>query len=144
MRARLPADLGSNPSLDTTTALQGTGESYNHIISSSFAILCNHVRPLFADKEKTMARQTTKKKIETPETDFTFNDLPEAIQDKVKDRVSKMSVHEVIKHETGIDALRAEIDRLNWVIRQKDITINALQKGNEKLSDELSKARHDS
>lgn len=91
-----------------------------------------------------MARQTTKKKIETPETDFTFNDLPEAIQDKVKDRVSKMSVHEVIKHETGIDALRAEIDRLNWVIRQKDITINALQKGNERLSDELSKARHDS
>lgn len=54
MRARLPADLGSNPSPDTTTALQGTGGSYNHIISSSFAILCNHVRPLFADKEKLM------------------------------------------------------------------------------------------
>ena len=88
-----------------------------------------------------MARQTTKKIIETPE--FTFDDLPKVIQDEVKDKVSKMSVHEVIKHETGLDALRAEIDRLNWVIRQKDLTINALQKGNEKLSDELSKARHD-
>ena len=89
-----------------------------------------------------MARQTTKKKIESPE--FAFNDLPKEIQDEVKDKVSKMSVHEVIKHEHGIDALRAEIDRLNWVIRQKDLTINALQKGNEKLSDELSKARNDS
>ena len=103
-----------------------------------------------------MARQTTKRKIETPETAFTFNDLPEAIQDEVKDRVSKMSVHEVIKHEHGIDALRAElkryemaitqnkeeIDRLNGVIRQKDIVIYHLQKGNEQISDELSKARH--
>lgn len=103
-------------------ALQGTGSSYNHIISSSFAILCNHVRPLFADKEKTMARQTTKKKIETPE--------------------NNAEILEAIKHESGIDALRAEIDRLNWVIRQKDLTINALQKGNEKLSDELSKERN--
>lgn len=122
MRARLPADLGSNPSLDTTTALQGTGDSYNHIISSSFAILCNHVRPLFADKEKTMARQTTKKKIETPE--------------------NNAEILEAIKHEHGLDALRAEIDRLNWVIRQKDLTINALQKGNEEISDELSKVRN--
>ena len=89
-----------------------------------------------------MARQTTKKKIETPETAFTFNDLPEAIQDEVKDKVSKMSVHEVIEHEHGIDVLRAEIDRLNWVIRQKHLTINALQKGNEQISDELSKARN--
>ena len=71
-----------------------------------------------------MARQTTKKKIETPE--------------------NNAEILEAIKHEHGLDALRAEIDRLNWVIRQKDITINALQKGNEKLSDELSKARHDS
>lgn len=69
-----------------------------------------------------MARQTTKKKIESPE--------------------SKADVLEAIKHETGIDALRAEIDRLNWVIRQKDLTINALQKGNEQISDELSKARN--
>lgn len=87
-----------------------------------------------------MARQTSKKKIETPE--FTFDDLPKVIQDEVKDKVSKMSVHEAIKHEHGLDALRAEIDRLNWVIRQKDLTINALQKGNEQLSDELSKARN--
>lgn len=78
---------------------------------------------LFADKEKTMARQTTKRKVETPE--------------------GNAAVLEEIKHESGIDALRAEIDRLNWVIRQKDLTINALQKGNEKLSDELSKARND-
>ena len=85
-----------------------------------------------------MARQTTKRKVETPE--------------------GNAAVLEEIKRESGIDALRAElkrygmvitkskdeIDRLNWVIRQKDLTINALQKGNEKLSDELSKARHDS
>lgn len=71
-----------------------------------------------------MARQTTKKKIETPE--------------------NNAEILEAIKHEGGVDALRAEIDRLNWVIRQKDLTINALQKRNEKLSDELSKARHDS
>lgn len=85
-----------------------------------------------------MARQTTKRKVETPE--------------------GNAAVLEEIKREGGIDALRAElkryemvitkskdeIDRLNWVIRQKDLTINALQKGNEKLSDELSKARHDS
>ena len=130
--------------MEITTALQGTGEYqilFDHIISSSIFFNA-HVRPLFADKEKTMARQTTKKIIETPE--FTFDDLPKVIQDEVKDKVSKMSVHEVIKHEHGLDALRAEIDRLNWVIRQKDLTINALQKGNEKLSDELSKARNDS
>ena len=71
-----------------------------------------------------MARQTTKRKVETQE--------------------GNAAVLEEIKHETGIDALRAEIDRLNWVIRQKDLTINALQKGNERLSDELSKARNDS
>lgn len=69
-----------------------------------------------------MARQTTKKKIETPE--------------------NNAEILEAIKQEHGIDALRAEIDRLNWVIRQKDLTINALQKGNEKLSDELSKERN--
>lgn len=86
-----------------------------------------------------MARQTTKRKIETPE--FTFDDLPKVIQDEVKDKVSKMSVHEVIKHEHGIDAMRAEIDRLNWVIRKKDLIIESLQKANEQISDELSKAR---
>ena len=69
-----------------------------------------------------MARQTTKKRIETPE--------------------GNADILEAIKHEVGIDALRAEIDRLNWVIRQKDLTINALQKGNEQISDELSKVRN--
>lgn len=69
-----------------------------------------------------MARQTTKKKIETPE--------------------NRADVLEAIKHEHGIDALRAEIDRLNAVIRHKDLVINSLQKGNEELSDELSKARN--
>lgn len=59
-----------------------------------------------------MARQTTKKRIETPESN------------------------------ADIFALKAEIDRLNWIIRQKDLTINALQKGNEEISDELSKARN--
>ena len=70
-----------------------------------------------------MARQKSKKIIETPE--------------------NNADILEAIKHEVGIDALRAEIDRLNWVIRQKDLTINALQKGNEEISDELSKARND-
>ena len=51
----------------------------------------------------------------------------------------------LIRYESDVteETLLAEIDRLNWVIRQKDLTINALQKGNEKLSDELSKARND-
>lgn len=59
-----------------------------------------------------MARQTTKKRIETPEGN------------------------------ADIFALKAEIDRLNWIIRQKDLIINALQKGNEEISDELSKVRN--
>ena len=69
-----------------------------------------------------MARQKSNKIIETPE--------------------NNADILEAIKHEVGIDALRAEIDRLNWVIRQKDLTINALQKGNEQISDELSKVRN--
>ena len=83
-----------------------------------------------------MARQTTKRKIETPE--------------------GNAAVLEEIKHEHGIDALRAElkryemvitqdkeeIDRLNEVIKHKDIVIYSLQKGNEQISDELSKARN--
>ena len=83
-----------------------------------------------------MARQTTKKKIETPE--------------------GNANVLEEIKHEHGIDALRAElkryeavitrgkeeIDRLNMIIRHKDLVIHSLQKGNEQISDELSKERH--
>lgn len=69
-----------------------------------------------------MARQTTKRKVETPE--------------------GNAAVLEEIKREHGIEALRAEIDRLNWVIREKDLIINSLQKGNERISDELSKARN--
>lgn len=103
-----------------------------------------------------MARQTTKKKIETPEG--TSDNYMKIALDIVKDKCEGKDVQEIIKHEHGIDALRAElkryklavsqdkeeIDRLNTILRQKDLTINALQKGNEKLSDELSKARHDS
>lgn len=83
-----------------------------------------------------MARQTTKRKVETPE--------------------GNAAVLEEIKRESGIDALRAElkryemvitkskdeIDRLNAVIRHKDIIIDSLQRGNEKISDELSKVRN--
>ena len=87
-----------------------------------------------------MARQTTKKKSETPEAVL----IPKEVEEIVKDKVKNMTVAEIIKHERVIDAMRAEIDRLNWVIRQKDLTINALQKGNERLSDELSKTRNDS
>lgn len=85
-----------------------------------------------------MARQTTKRKVETPE--------------------NNAAVLEEIKREHGIDALRAElkryesvitqskaeIDRLYGVIMHKDIVINSLQKANEEISDQLSKARHDS
>lgn len=83
-----------------------------------------------------MARQTTKRKVETPE--------------------GNAAVLEDIKREGGIDALRAElkryemvitkskdeIDRLNAVIRHKDIIIDSLQRGNERISDELSKVRN--
>ena len=69
-----------------------------------------------------MARQTTKRKVQTPE--------------------GNADVLEEIKREVGIDALRAEIDRLNWVIRHKDLVINSLQKGNEEISDELSRVRN--
>lgn len=69
-----------------------------------------------------MARQTTKRKAETPE--------------------SNAAVLEEIKHEHGIEAMRAEIDRLNWVIRRKDIIINNFQKANEQLSHELSEVRN--
>ena len=69
-----------------------------------------------------MARQTTKRKVQTPE--------------------GNADVLEEIKREVGIDALRAEIDRLNWVIRHKDLVINNLQKGNEEISDELSRVRN--
>ena len=69
-----------------------------------------------------MERQTTKLKVETPE--------------------SKAAVLEEIKHEHGIDSLRKEIDRLNWIIRNKDMTIKWLQKANEQISHDLSEARN--
>ncbi len=141
--------------MEITTALQGTGGYQILIYNSSSIFYAHYVRPLFADKEKTMARQTTKKKIETPEG--TSDNYMKIALDIVKDKCEGKDVQEIIKHEHGIDALRAElkryklavsqdkeeIDRLNTILRQKDLTINALQKGNEKLSDELSKARND-
>lgn len=83
-----------------------------------------------------MARQTTMKKIETPE--------------------GNADILEDIKREHGIDALRAElkryeavitqskeeIDRLYGLIMHKDLVIESLQKANEQISDELSKARN--
>ena len=69
-----------------------------------------------------MERQTTKKKVETPE--------------KRSDYVTQLM--------RECDILRAEVDRLNEVIKYKDIAINSIQRENEKISDELSKARHDS
>lgn len=69
-----------------------------------------------------MARQTTKRKVETPE--------------------GNAAILEEIKNESGVDALRAEIDRLNWVIRNKDLIIDSLQRANEQISDELSKERN--
>lgn len=69
-----------------------------------------------------MARQTTKRIVETPE--------------------GRAAILEEIKNERGIDALRAEIDRLNAVIRHKDVVIDSLKRGNEELSDELSRVRN--
>lgn len=51
-------------------------------------------------------------------------------------------IAEEIKHEKGIDALRAEIKRLENVIRDKNTIISNLQAANEQISDELSKARN--
>lgn len=70
-----------------------------------------------------MARQTTKKKIETPEA-------------------RADNVAEEIKNERGIDALRAELDRYILAVREKDLIIRNLQKTNEDLSHELSEARN--
>ena len=100
--------------VEVTPALQGTGDSYNHIISSSFAILCNHVRLLFADKERRMTRETAIRKAETPE-------------------------REASVLERNLDQLKAEIDRLNWEIRLKDLQIEVLRKENERLNKEQNK-----
>ena len=69
-----------------------------------------------------MARQTTKRVIETPE--------------------GRADYMQQLMREC--DILRREVDRLNKVIKYKDLTINTIIKENEKISDELSKARHDS
>lgn len=69
-----------------------------------------------------MARQTTKKKVETPE--------------------GRGDYVQQLMHDN--DILRREVDRLNEVIKYRDITISAMKRENEKISDELSKARHDS
>lgn len=69
-----------------------------------------------------MARQNTKRKVETPEGHAEY------VAHLMRER----------------DILRAEVDRLNLVIRHKDMAIHSLQKYNEAISDELSKARHDS
>ena len=69
-----------------------------------------------------MARQTTKKKVETPE--------------------ARADVLEDIKKEHGIDALKAELDRYILAMREKDLIIKNLQKTNEELSHELSEARN--
>lgn len=69
-----------------------------------------------------MARQTTKRVIETPEGRADY-------------------VQQLMRE---CDILRREVDRLNEVIKYKDIAIRNIQKDNEKISDELSKARHDS
>jgi len=67
-----------------------------------------------------MARQTTKRKVETPEG--------------LADYVSQL--------KKECDILRAEVDRLNEVIKYKNVAIRSIQKENEKISDELSKARN--
>ena len=70
-----------------------------------------------------MARTTTKKKVDTPEQ-------------------RADAIAEEIKHEHGIDALRAELDRYMLAIIEKDLIIKNLQTANEQLSHELSEARN--
>ncbi len=67
-----------------------------------------------------MARETTKRMVETPEgrSDYVTQLMREC------------------------NLLREEVDRLNIVIKYKDITINGMKKDNEKISDELSKLRN--
>ena len=67
-----------------------------------------------------MARETTKRMVETPEgrSDYVTRLMREC------------------------NMLREEVDRLNIVIKYKDITINSMKKYNENISDELSKLRN--
>lgn len=67
-----------------------------------------------------MARETTKRMVETPE----------GRSDYVTQLMRECNI------------LREEVDRLNIVIKYKDITINGMKKDNEKISDELSKLRN--
>lgn len=67
-----------------------------------------------------MARETTKRMVETPE----------GRSDYVTQLMRECNI------------LREEVDRLNIVIKYKDITINSMKKDNEKISDELSKLRN--
>lgn len=69
-----------------------------------------------------MARQTTKKKTETPE--------------------KRADVLEEIKSEHGIDALRAELDRYILAVREKDAIIKNLQAANEEMSHEISELKN--
>lgn len=64
-----------------------------------------------------MARQISRRKVETPEGNV-------AALDEI---------------QNGIDVLRKEIDRLNWEIRLKDLQIEVLRKENERLSKERNK-----
>ena len=83
-----------------------------------------------------MARQTTKRKVETPEN--TANILEDITREHGVDALRA----ELKRYESVIIQGKEEIDRLNGVIRNKDIIINSLQKANEQISDELSKARY--
>lgn len=67
-----------------------------------------------------MARETTKRMVETPE----------GRSDYVTQLMRECNI------------LREEVDRLNIVIKYKDITINSMKKENENISDELSKLRN--
>lgn len=67
-----------------------------------------------------MARETTKRMVETPE----------GRSDYVTQLMRECNI------------LREEVDRLNIVIKYKDITINGMKKDNENISDELSKLRN--
>lgn len=67
-----------------------------------------------------MARQTMKRSVDTPESRGDY-------------------VQQLMKE---CDILRAEVDRLNEVIKYKDVTINTIIKVNEQISDELSKIRN--
>ena len=82
------------------------------------------------------AKKTTSKKVETPEE--------KAAEIK---RLAEKGLRltddytDPVETESRFERLQAEIDRLNWVVRQKDLAIDALKKANEQISDELSKER---